>query len=281
MNDSKPKGIKFTLDELKALTVVKLKSIALDAGIHIKSGTCKKVIIETLHLAGIQKMDKKQIEEKISSSTVSFKEDSSSKPGKVFIASMNLRGKWAVAPPGATKLNVTSAQGKQNKNRRDFSPMTPVEGGYEGFWNFEAFWQSGKVFEDIDEIKVKNFWRKVKKATRRYPGSKGKKVLYSRFEKFPEEKMDYVTSRKKIYVPYYFDMMKEKEMTLHWKKYVKEGNDIVIYDFDGPREKNGDLTCMEVTTELLRERINNTRFPFGHGYVVAAWLKDIHPEEYC
>ena len=47
-------------------------------------------------------------------------------PGKVYLASMNLRGEWAKAPEGATKVNVTSAQGLSSKNRRDFSPMTPV-----------------------------------------------------------------------------------------------------------------------------------------------------------
>ena len=36
--------------------------------------------------------------------------------------------------------------------------MTPVEGGYKGFYNFEAFWQSGKVFEGIQEEDVKKYW---------------------------------------------------------------------------------------------------------------------------
>jgi hypothetical protein len=126
--------------------------------------------------------------------------------GKVYIASMNLRGTWATAPEKALKLNVTSAQAKANKNRRDFSPMTFLEGGYEGFGNFEAFWQSGKVFEGVDPKKVETFWKKVSIETgpkRRYPGSKGKKVLYAAFknEEGEEEKMDYVTSRKKVYVP--------------------------------------------------------------------------------
>jgi hypothetical protein len=52
--------------------------------------------------------------------------------GKVFIASMNLRRVRAPAPANITKVNVTSAQALLNKNRRDFSPMTPIEGGYEG-----------------------------------------------------------------------------------------------------------------------------------------------------
>ena len=43
--------------------------------------------------------------------------------GKVYIGNMNMRGARAVPPEGAIIVNVTSAQGKQSKNRRDFSPM--------------------------------------------------------------------------------------------------------------------------------------------------------------
>ncbi|NBW29514.1 hypothetical protein EBR37_03980, partial [bacterium] len=31
------------------------------------------------------------------------------------------------------------------------SPMSPIEGGYHGYWNFESGWQSGKIFEGVDE----------------------------------------------------------------------------------------------------------------------------------
>lgn len=199
--------------------------------------------------------------------------------GKVYLASMNLRGERAKAPEGTISVNVTSAQGLTNKNRLDFSPMTPIEGGYKGFWNFEAFWQSGKVFEGIPESEVKKYWHGIKEAKRRYPNSKGKNVLYAKFEHNPE-KMDYVTSRKKIYVPLYFDLMKDKEMAQHWKKEVEAGKNIVVYDFDGPRLEGGKVSCQEVTPEFIREKINDPTFPFGHGYIVAAWMKGILPEEY-
>jgi hypothetical protein len=200
--------------------------------------------------------------------------------GKVYIASMNLRGSWAKAPENSIKLNVTSAQATANKNRRDFSPMTFLDGGYEGFGNFESFWQSGKVFEDVDPKKVETFWKKVNIETgpkRRYPGSKNKKVLYALFN---NEKMDYVTSRKKVYVPRYHELMKEKEMALEWREKISKGKDVVVYDFDGPRELDGSVTCVEVTVDLLKEKINDTRFPFGHGYVVAAFLKNIELGEF-
>jgi hypothetical protein len=93
---------------------------------------------------------------------------------------MNMRRKWADVPESF--VNVTSCQGKLNKNRRDFSPMTFIEGGYKGYSNFEAFWQAGKV-------------------------------LYAQFD---GENMDYITSRKKVYVPLYFELIKDKEMSLYW-----------------------------------------------------------------
>ena len=202
------------------------------------------------------------------------------KKGKVFIASMNLRGKWAEKPVGTTCINVTSAQAKASKNRLDFSPMTAIEGGYRRFYNFESFWQSGKVFEHVKEEKTKDFWLNCKEAKRRFPGSKGKKVLHSRFLHLPSEKMDYITSRKRVYVPEYFELMKDKEMACFWKDQVEAGENVVIYDFDGPRLEDGDVTCLEVTQKMLQEKIKDPRFPFGHGYVVAAWLASLSPDKY-
>jgi len=200
--------------------------------------------------------------------------------GKVYIASMNMRGKWAEKlDNNSIKVNVTSAQGKTSKNRRDFSPMTEIEDTYKGYWNFESYWQSGKVFEDIPMEKTKKWWKELKEAKRRYPKSKGKKVLYALFDN-NEEKMDYVTSRKKIYVPEYSELIRNKEMLLHWKECLSKGQSITIYDFDGPRIGTNDVSCAELTKELLIEKINNTDYPFGHGYIVGALIAGIEKEEY-
>ena len=200
--------------------------------------------------------------------------------GKVYVASMNMRGAWAEPiDKSATKINVTSAQSKKSKNRRDFSPMTEVEGSYKGFWNFEHYWQSGKVFENIPIEKTKKWWSDIKEPKRRYPKSKGNKVLYSMWEHHDNEKMDYITSRKKVYVPEYYNMIKDREMSKYWKEKVSLGENIIIYDFDGPR-KNGETDCKEVTIELLVEKINNGIYPFGHGYIVASYILGIEYEEY-
>jgi hypothetical protein len=196
--------------------------------------------------------------------------------GKIYVASMNMRGRWAdPICENPIKINVTSAQAKTSKNRLNFSPMTPIEGGYKGYWNFESYWQSGKVYENIPIEKTKKWWKELKEPKRRFPNSKGKNVLYAIFDG-TDEKMDYVTSRKNIYIPEYYNLIKDKEHIEYWKKSLNEGNNLVIYDFDGPRTKDGSTLCLELTKELLTEKINDTQFPFGHGYIVAACIGGIN-----
>ena len=157
--------------------------------------------------------------------------------------------------------------------------MTELIGGYNGYWNFESYWQSGKVFENIPIETTKKWWRELKEPKRRYPKSKGNKVLYALFDG-NDEKMDYVTSRKKIYVPQYYDLIKDKDIIEEYKQILMKGKNIIIYDFDGPRDINGDVLCVELTNDLLVEKINDTRHPFGHGYIVASCINTIDPSNY-
>lgn len=201
---------------------------------------------------------------------------SANTPGKVYIASMNLRGKWAEKPADVdVVLNVTSAQGKDNVNRLAFSPMTPVSGGYKGYWNFEHYWQSGKVFEGIDPDKSRRWWRQQTQPKRRYPPGKGKRVLHAIFDDVSDKPLDYIPSRKLVYVPQYAQLIEQRDALQYWRSQLQAGHNIIVYDFDGPRLENGDVTSELCTLELLRTKINDTRHPFGHGYVVAALVMGI------
>ena len=205
------------------------------------------------------------------------------KKGSVFIASMNLRGERSKPlDVNSLKLNVTSAQRTLSLDRRDFSPMTPIEGGYKGYWNYESRWQSGKIFEGIDEKMSKDWWKAQTKPKRRYPKGKGKTILCARFEGYEDiGDMDYVTARKTVYVKEYYDLIKDRERTLYWKKLLEEGQSITIYDFDGPRTEDKGVTCLELNEDLLRDKINDLKFPFGHGYVVACALTGIDLSVFC
>lgn len=197
---------------------------------------------------------------------------------EVYVASMNLRGEWAPRPHGSFVLNVTSAQRKESPERRDFSPMSEIAGGYKGYFCFENYWQAGKVFEDIDGEKCKEWWKSLKEGKRRYPKSKGHRVLFARFENEETGEMetyDYISSRKNIYVKEYRRLIQGKESLRKWKDIATTGNIVVVYDFDGPRNKDGSPTCLRVTEEMLREKINDPRHPFGHGFIVAAEIAGI------
>jgi len=208
----------------------------------------------------------------------------------VYVAAKNMRGVWANCShlQEPYKVDVTSAQALQAPFRKAFSPMhmgEPYISLEEGsFPNFEAYWQSLKVLDGQDEKEHKKWWKTINKARRRHPALSGKRpsrVVGAKHKRFPGETMGYVESRKKVYVPDYYNMVKDKEMTAFLKTArANSTRNIVVYDFDGPRDEKGAPLCEKVTIEMLRERINDVSKPFGHGFVVAAMVAGIGPEAY-
>lgn len=205
--------------------------------------------------------------------------------GKVYIASMQMRGEWAeVTCDNYIKINATSAQAKLSKNRLAFSPMTPIEGCYKGFWNFEHYWHSGKVYEGIDHLVSYAYWINLKEPKRRYPKGKGLRVLHAVFPQaeppFAKIPLDYITSRKRVYCPEYLSLIENLELIQYYRNLLKTGKNIVVYDFDGPKDSEGKPICLELTLDLLIDKINDPTFPFGHGYLVASTIANIPKELY-
>ena len=198
----------------------------------------------------------------------------------IYVASMNMRGQWANSPEGCKKINVTSSQAKNSRYRLTFSPMTPIEGGYKGFYCFENYWQAGKRYQGIEDIeKQMNWWKTQQKGRRRYPAGKGKKIMYAEYPNF-DKPLDYIPSRKLVYVPEYYNLIKDTPVLKELQERAKKGECLVIYDFDGPRNSDKTPTIKQVTLDLLKEKLNNGKFPFGHGYIVAGAVAGILPEEY-
>ena len=197
----------------------------------------------------------------------------------VYIASMNLRGVWATCPEGTTRVNVTSAQRKNNKFRLAFSPMTPIVNKYKEYYCFENYWQSGKRYQDISSNTITDWWKKQTKGKRRFPDGKNKIVLHAKFPHISDN-LGYIDSRKQVYVPEYYNLIKDNHILIDLKNRLTSGESFTVYDFDGIRDDNGNPTSAEVTTELLQEKILDTRTPFGHGYIVASAIMNIIPELY-
>ena len=55
---------------------------------------------------------------------------------------------------------------------------------------------------------------------------------------------------------------------------------ILHLSYMNPRTANGEVQCVELTLGLLQDKIHDTTFPFGHGYIIAGYFKDIEPDEY-
>ena len=175
-----------------------------------------------------------------------------------------------------TTLNVTSAQRKASHERHDLSPMTNRDGGFRGFFNFEAWWQSRKKWEGIPWETSVQWWKGICTPKRRYP--KGTRVLWAQSEE-SDERLDYITSRKTLYIPLYHEYIVNTLSVGKWKD-LAATHDVVIYDFDGPRKPCGAVDIQRVTLDLLRQKVHDTTFPFGHGYVVASILAGIPLRDY-
>jgi hypothetical protein len=214
---------------------------------------------------------------------------------RIFIASKNYRSSLrGAAPPGSKKVDVTSAQFPSVKSR-GLSPMLLVRKPDQGPLDsavkdaevlfpdgelFENFWQRGKVFRGANQGKQKEWWKKQKRTgKRRWPGAgKGaKRAAVVHADWGTGKTFDYIESRKQVYVPEYLALVKSSPVLASLAKTTK---DIVVYDFDGPRDKDNQPQTLPVTLEMLREKINDKKHPFGHGYVVAAELAGIKPSDY-
>ena len=228
-------------------------------------------------------------------------------PGRVYIRSKiffrctkDVNGAKFVKPPdpeGSLNphvVNVTSSQGVSAEYRLAFSPMhidpnhpylAPNGVTYPCF---EHYWQELKHFPGRDREKDKAWWRRrgIKKANRKLPKVVPSTCLYSADEvRFPGQTFQYVESRKTFYVPDYSAMLEGSLRALNalgeLRAKLEAGTDIIVEDFDGPR---GDLRhpqIAEVTPQLLRDKINDTAYPFGHGYIVAAKILRIPESVYA
>ena len=196
--------------------------------------------------------------------------------GNLYIGCMNMRGTRSYRPDNCIILNCTSMQRKDSIERKELSPMSPVKGTYRGFWNFEHYWQSGKVFDNMtkkDIIEHIEWWKKLEIPKRRCPKYKNVPVLYSMFS--DNIKRNYIDSRKEIYLPEYYELVKNTKTIEKYKKLLDQGQNIIIYDFDGPRSEENDPLTYRATKSFIKKKLNDDRTPFGHGYIVALILLDI------
>lgn len=232
------------------------------------------------------------------------------KHGQVWVGRKRQRGVKDEKDPrieGAVSIDVTSGSRHKFNGRNvkiDFSPLLigPVKDdkGYEVANIFENYWQGGKVYKELKHLdeddKHTNVYRHFRnhlwnsnKGVRHPPATRTKNVLYrdkegrSHYEYlkpvhavYNQKRHDYLDARKKVYVPTYAKLVRYTPSFNALKKLLESGKDILLLDIDGPKDGPG-----KVTVEYLREKINDPKDPFGHGYVLAGLLAGIEPNSYC
>jgi len=104
------------------------------------------------------------------------------------------------------------------------------------------------------------------------------------------EKLDYVQSRKAIYVPLYIDLVKKEEKFKKLKKMYEDGENLLIIEVDGPHQESIQYymdkygvkrdffinSTVEVNEESMKILLNDDKHAFGHGYCLAMALLDIN-----
>lgn len=101
--------------------------------------------------------------------------------------------------------------------------------------------------------------------------------------------LDYIESRKAIYVPLYEKLVVKKPLFKKLKRMVDDGVNVIIVEVDGPHQESLDYyvdtyggdgvgedfieeSTMLATHENLDIMLNDPKHPYGHGYCLARLL---------
>lgn len=190
---------------------------------------------------------------------------------------------------------------------------------------FENIYQASKIYESVPAIntdmwshdKEKHYdskndkilpkywiWRKKledNKSAVRYPVGyqNRRKCLFSIKDNgdgtytYP---LDYIGSRKKIYVPGYIKLVMKTKKFRELKKRLEKKENLLLIDYDGPHSESLEYYkdkydvndsfikdgTMKATIKNLNIMLNDTKHPFGHAYCLAiALLYDFNKGTVC
>lgn len=112
------------------------------------------------------------------------------------------------------------------------------------------------------------------------------KCLYALSDVDKTKKLDYVETRKQIYISLYIEMAKKTNMFKLLKEKLDNGENLLIIEVDGPHQESLQYykdkynvddsfiqnNTMLVTDENISIMLNDTKHPFGHCYCLAMAL---------
>lgn len=175
-------------------------------------------------------------------------------------------------PSNAVIVNTTSRSLDWGKGLSPFF-VGPIN-LYDGFKsiNMENAWQFSKCYGHLDHIDdngnpTSNYfvWAEQgwnSERAYRYPMGKGVKPMFSYWD---SEKLDYVSARKRIYLPLYAEAVVKTSAWKKLKNLYNSENLIYLWDFDAHN--------LTPDTFDYWDLWNNREIKVGHAYVLAMMLE--------
>ena len=178
---------------------------------------------------------------------------------------------------------------------RELSPL--LIGPVNGFVTFENHWQYQKVHEELghwnpDTKQPTDEWYAWREGGMTRVTRKGKGIRtdpqVSKLKKssanwkpigawWNGELIGLIEARKKIYVPYYLELIRKTNALKEMKHMIDNGDNLMIMDLDGPSLEShpiGIVLC-SAGYEDIATALNDESRSFGHGWIVAAELAKI------
>ena len=177
-------------------------------------------------------------------------------------------------PDNAVVVNTTSRSKDFGKALSPFMNQGPIVFGDWVSENVENLWQFSKVYpEHLDDFKAWCAWRDSglkDKHAHRYPMGKGKRPLFSwamlddSWEDFPQEKIDYISARKTIYIPAYrYKLEKYCMKQINMLIGMLHVTDVYLWDFDG-----------FMSERTFDELVNDPNKALGHAFIIKKFIAD-------
>lgn len=195
--------------------------------------------------------------------------------GRVYCASMDLRGASCPVPRGAVRINLSTAQQKTSPPRVAFSPMHARR--YNGFACFHNWQQSFLRYEGFEKPhqreRLRKWWlgQPQPRAACPFTLHRTLKGAWST----DGQPIDLPTARKELFIPRYIALVVAQPLLMQLRRRVQMGVSVALYDYKAPRGPHQSVAVREFDAQQWTKALQAPETEFGHVYLVAALLTDI------
>lgn len=175
-------------------------------------------------------------------------------------------------------------------------PFVPATEQYESRFKKKLIWShTSEIHVDDTNEPNENYWKWREAGFSceypvRYPvGYKQRHLCLCSVIGTPKnyKKVDYITSRKEIYLKTYWDAVKKEKQFLELRERLLNGENLLIIEVDGPHQESVPYyhktygidinsfiqnSTIIVNKKNMKILLNDTKHPFGHGYCLGMSL---------